>query len=212
LRAIQSAGRKSFSHSNICENNKVSRDLSNMANRQINCMTANIDKTVNASLKQLAAIEIIQNTIGLENLPEGLLEAALIRISNPESSLNDLCSLLEKPISKGALAQRFNKIIQISEELGENNHNAIAIYTRDMKVAYEMIAELKADNILINTDVSFAKELTKIDNYLDLGIHDTMEDLKVNFIGAFVFSIYGYLYTINNKKYKLVGKFITKKV
>ena len=56
------------------------------------------------------------------------------------------------------------------------------------------------------------KELTKIDNYLDLGIHDTMEDLKVNFIGAFVFSIYGYLYTINNKKYKLAGKFITKKV
>lgn len=56
------------------------------------------------------------------------------------------------------------------------------------------------------------KQLAKIDNYLDLGIHDTMEDLKVNFIGAFVFSVYGYLYTINNKKYKLAGKFITKKV
>ena len=103
------------------ENNKVSRDLSNMANRQTNCMTANIDKTVNASLKQLAAIEIIQNTIGLENLPESLLEAALIRIANPESSLKDLCLLLENPVSKGALAQRFNKIIQISEELGEDN-------------------------------------------------------------------------------------------
>lgn len=103
------------------ENNKVSRDMSNMANRQTNCMTANIDKTVNASLKQLAAIEIIQNTIGLENLPEGLLEAALIRLANPEASLKDLCELLEKPVSKGALAQRFNKIIQISEELGEEN-------------------------------------------------------------------------------------------
>ncbi len=63
--------------------------------------------------------------------------------------------------------------------------------------------------ILYNKD---GKELAKIDNYLDLGIHDTMEDLKVNFIGAFVFSVYGYLYTINNKKYKLAGKFITKKV
>lgn len=103
------------------ENNKVSRDMSNMANRQTNCMTANIDKTVNASLKQLAAIEIVQNTIGLENLPESLLEAALIRLANPESSLKDLCELLEKPVSKGALAQRFNKIIQISEELGEEN-------------------------------------------------------------------------------------------
>lgn len=103
------------------ENNKVSRDLSNSTNRQINCMTANIDKTVNAALRQLSAIEIIQNTVGLENLPENLLEASLIRIANPESSLSDLCKLLEKPVSKGALAQRFNKIIQISEELGENN-------------------------------------------------------------------------------------------
>lgn len=103
------------------ENNKVSRDLSNMANRQINCMTANIGKTVDAALKQLAAIEIIQNTIGLENLPETLLEAALIRLANPESSLKDLCQLLEKPVSRGALAQRFNKIIEISEELGEDN-------------------------------------------------------------------------------------------
>ena len=55
------------------------------------------------------------------------------------------------------------------------------------------------------------KEIARIDNYLDIGIHDTMEDLKVNFIGAIVFSIYGYLYIINNKKYKLAGKFITTK-
>lgn len=55
------------------------------------------------------------------------------------------------------------------------------------------------------------KEIARIDNYLDIGIHDTMEDLKVNFIGAIVFSIYGYLYIMNNKKYKLAGKFITTK-
>ena len=55
------------------------------------------------------------------------------------------------------------------------------------------------------------KEIARIDNYLDIGIHDTMEALKVNFIGAIVFSIYGYLYIINNKKYKLAGKFITTK-
>ncbi len=103
------------------ENNKVSRILNNATNRQINCMTANIGKTVDAALKQLAAIEIIQNTTGLESLPEGLLEASLLRLANPEMSLAELCKLLEKPISKGALAQRFNKIIQISEELGEDN-------------------------------------------------------------------------------------------
>ncbi len=103
------------------ESNKVSRDLSNSTNRQINCMTANIGKTIDAALKQLAAIETIQNTVGLESLPEGLLDAALLRLGNPEASLGDLCTMLEKPISKGALAQRFNKIILLAEELGEEN-------------------------------------------------------------------------------------------
>lgn len=102
-------------------NKKVDRDMSNLMNRQVNCISANLDKTVNASLKQMKAIEIIQNTIGLENLPDNLCEAALLRLSNPEASLSDLLSLMETKISKGALAQRFDKIIKLSNELGEKN-------------------------------------------------------------------------------------------
>ena len=100
-------------------NKKVNRDMNNLMNRQINCISANLDKTVNASLKQLKAIEIIQNTIGLENLPDTLCEAALLRLGNPEASLNDLLGLMETKISKGALAQRFDKIIKLSSELGD---------------------------------------------------------------------------------------------
>ena len=100
-------------------NKKVNRDMNNLMNRQINCISANLDKTVNASLKQVKAIEIIQNTIGLENLPETLCEAALLRLGNPEASLNDLLGLMENKISKGALAQRFDKIIKLSNELGD---------------------------------------------------------------------------------------------
>lgn len=102
-------------------NKKVDRDMSNLMNRQVNCISANLDKTVNASIKQVKAIEIIQNTIGLENLPETLCEAALLRLGNPEASLNDLLSLMETKISKGALAQRFDKIIKLSNELGEKS-------------------------------------------------------------------------------------------
>ncbi|MBR7172545.1 MAG: DNA-binding protein WhiA [Clostridia bacterium] len=100
---------------------KVSRDVNNNANRQVNCISANIDKAVNAALKQMQAIEIIQNTIGIENLPETLAEAALARIANPEGSLKELLFALDNKISKGALAQRFDKIIKLSEELGEND-------------------------------------------------------------------------------------------
>ena len=102
-------------------NKKVDRDMNNLMNRQVNCISANLDKTVNASIKQIKAIEIIQNTIGLENLPETLCETALLRLGNPEASLNDLLSLMETKISKGALAQRFEKIIKLSNELGDKN-------------------------------------------------------------------------------------------
>ncbi len=100
---------------------KVSRDVSNNTNRQVNCIAANIGKAVNAALKQMNAIEVIQNTIGIENLPDTLAEAALARIANPEGSLKELLVALDNKISKGALAQRFDKIIKLAEELGEND-------------------------------------------------------------------------------------------
>lgn len=100
-------------------NKKVDRDMNNLMNRQVNCISANLDKTVNASIKQIKAIEIIQNTIGLENLPDTLNETALLRLSNPEASLNDLIALMDTKISRGALAQRFEKIIKLSNELGD---------------------------------------------------------------------------------------------
>jgi len=55
------------------------------------------------------------------------------------------------------------------------------------------------------------KEITELNGYLDIGLHDTMKDLIVNFIGALIFSIFGYLYLYNDKKYKLAGKFLTKR-
>ncbi len=103
------------------QSQRVTRDVSNNANRQSNCISANIDKTVDAALKQLSAIEVIQNTIGIESLPDVLAEAALSRLANPEGSLSDLLQTLETKITKGALAQRFNKIIKIAQELGEEN-------------------------------------------------------------------------------------------
>lgn len=101
-------------------NLRVSRDKSSLTNRQINCINANIDKTVNAALKQMNAIEVIQNTLGLENLPDTLNEAALIRIANPEGSLSELVTAMGNKISKGALAQRFDKIIKLAEDLSDD--------------------------------------------------------------------------------------------
>lgn len=53
--------------------------------------------------------------------------------------------------------------------------------------------------------------LIKLDGYLDIGLKDTMNDLFVNFIGAFIFNIYGYLYLKNRDKDKFIKNFIIKK-
>jgi hypothetical protein len=42
--------------------------------------------------------------------------------------------------------------------------------------------------------VTINGELLPIDGYLDIGLHDTMADLFVNFIGAVLFSVLGYFY------------------
>lgn len=53
------------------------------------------------------------------------------------------------------------------------------------------------------------KKVTTIENgYLDLGIIDTMKDLIVNFIGALVFSILGFLYIKDRDEYKFIERFV----
>lgn len=63
------------------------------------------------------------------------------------------------------------------------------------------------------TQIITEDEIVTIDGgYLDIGKYDTMKDLIVNFIGATVFSIIGYLYIKNRDKYKFAENFIPTKV
>ncbi len=61
--------------------------MRNSVNRQVNCETANINKTVSAAVKQMEDIRYIQDTIGLESLPENLQEMARVRLERPEATL-----------------------------------------------------------------------------------------------------------------------------
>ena len=83
----------------------------------MNCTTANINKTVEASLKQTNAINTIEKTIGLESLPEDLQEVALLRLANPEESLDELLKLSTIELTRSGLAHRFRKLIKIAENL-----------------------------------------------------------------------------------------------
>ena len=98
-------------------NEMVTRELRNKVNRQVNCATANINKTVEASMKQTSAINTIEKTIGLESLPEDLQEVAVLRLANPEESLDELLKLSTIKLTRSGLAHRFRKLIKIAENL-----------------------------------------------------------------------------------------------
>ena len=94
---------------------KVEKEMRNTVTRQINCDTANADKTVSAALRQDAAIRKLLKRDGLDALPEPLRDAALLRLANPEASLADLSLLSNPPVTKSCLSHRLNKIIALAE-------------------------------------------------------------------------------------------------
>ena len=97
----------------------VVRSLRNKINRQNNCETGNITKVVNASVKQLNAIKVVQETVGIESLPIPLQEVVMLRLANPEESLDGLVKLSTVPITKSGLNHRFRKLMQIANNLSQ---------------------------------------------------------------------------------------------
>lgn len=104
------------------QNEAAIRELRNAVNRQNNCFSANLSKTVSASVKQLEAIELIKNTIGLEALSEPLCELCLIRLANPEEPLDKLKDLYYVPVTKSGINHRFQKILKIAESIKDGTY------------------------------------------------------------------------------------------
>lgn len=90
---------------------KIDKDMNNNTNRKVNCDSANADKVVAAAQEQLEAIRRIDRLYGLDNLPDKLQEAALLRIANPEASLADLSLLSFPKVSKSCLSHRLKKLM-----------------------------------------------------------------------------------------------------
>ena len=95
---------------------KVDKEMRNTVTRQINCDSANADKTVSAAQEQLAAIRRYSARYGLDTLPEPLKDAALLRITNPAASLADLARLSSPSVTKSCLSHRLKKIISLADK------------------------------------------------------------------------------------------------
>lgn len=103
------------------QNTKVLKEMRNNVNRIVNCETANLSKTVNASVRQVEDINLIQKTIGISNLPKNLQEIALIRVEYEDMTLKELGEILDPPIGKSGVNHRLRKIGEIAEKLREEN-------------------------------------------------------------------------------------------
>ncbi|MGI6550444.1 MAG: DNA-binding protein WhiA [Syntrophomonadales bacterium] len=99
------------------ENVRVYKSMKNQVNRQVNCETANLEKTLEASWRQVENIRRLIDRYTVEGLPENLRELAVLRLDYPDSSLKELGEMLSPPLSKSGVAYRMKKLEQLSEGL-----------------------------------------------------------------------------------------------
>ncbi len=91
-------------------NAKILKEIRNNVNRTVNCESANVQKTVDASVEQVKAIEKLMRTGAFDTLPDNLKEIARLRMEYREHSLKELGEMLNPPLGKSGVNHRLRKI------------------------------------------------------------------------------------------------------
>ncbi|MFD1427496.1 DNA-binding protein WhiA [Kroppenstedtia sanguinis] len=107
------------------EDVRILKDMRNSVNRLVNCETANLNKTIQAAMRQVENIRLIDREIGLDQLPDRLREVAETRLNHPEISLTELGQMLPgRKVSKSAINHRLRKLEEIAQKLrvGSTDH------------------------------------------------------------------------------------------
>ena len=107
---------------------KIEKDMRNSVNRLVNCDTANVTKTIDASAAHIAAIERIIDAGMFESLPDKLKQTAVLRMHNPESSIKELADISTPPVTKSCLGHRLRRLEEISNvELSPRSSEVVKI-------------------------------------------------------------------------------------
>jgi cell division protein WhiA len=99
------------------EDVRVVKSMRNDVNRLVNAEIANQQKTAEAAVSQIEAINALASVPGLENLPPALRELAELRLANPEVSLRELGELADPPLTKSAVYHRVRRIEELAAEV-----------------------------------------------------------------------------------------------
>ena len=96
------------------EDIRIKKEMRGKVNRIVNCETANLNKTINASIEQISAIKKLQKEGRFSKLDDNLKEIAILRVENPNMSLVELGKKLKEPIGKSGVNYRLKKIMEIA--------------------------------------------------------------------------------------------------
>lgn len=107
------------------ENVRAVKETRNQINRVINCETANLDKIVDTSMRQINSIKVLKKYKAIDKLPDHLKELAYLRLKHTNASLKELGEMLNPPLGKSGVNHRLRKIEEIAEELSEHEKRGV---------------------------------------------------------------------------------------
>lgn len=96
-------------------NVKILKTVRNKVNRAMNCDSANIEKSMKASQKQIEDINLIIETMAFDELSSELQEMAQLRLDNPDMNLKELGETLG--ISRSGANHRLQRIAKIAQAI-----------------------------------------------------------------------------------------------
>ena len=137
---------------------------------------------------------------------------SLVNLLNQDNRI----SLSLSPLYMAIAAFCFSMTIGVLWEFIEFSADRLFLLDMQKDTVITTISSVALDATNSNTpivirninDVAVNGQSLGLGGYLDIGLYDTMEDLFVNFIGAVVFSLFGYFYVKHEGRGKLVSSLV----
>jgi DNA-binding protein WhiA len=96
---------------------QIEKQIRASENRLTNCEMKNLEKTVKASLAQIAAVKELFLSGEIERLPQELRETAVLRLEYDDDSLSSLAQRHVPPITKSGLNNRLRRIMETARDI-----------------------------------------------------------------------------------------------
>lgn len=99
------------------ENIRIIKEMRSAVNRQVNCETANLNKTIVAATDQINDILYLKDHYGLSKLPKNLYAIAEVRLNYPDDTMKELGQRLDPPVGKSGVYHRLSKLREMAKDL-----------------------------------------------------------------------------------------------